>query len=254
VCYTFLSKSCKNLTFPLFNVATTMTMKKIHPSRALYTAEELTLDKLKGSLPKHIRDYTTQETYEKVVGMLNGDAELKRQVAQNVKLIEEGDGIRLDELVKATAFVTFRLQGMNNKEAWSEVFPELAYKYSDQFGARGVPQRAKAYANSRLVVKLMEHSIIPSWIRNHGAYQEAVDTQLDLMRNAHSETVRQKAADSLMTHLAKPEKGVPQVQIEVNETSGLNEIKEMLDSLAMNQRKSIIEGTPVKDITDIEVS
>jgi len=225
-------------------------------SKALYTAETLTLDSLKSSLPKFLRDYTTQETYDRVLTSLNEDRDLKRQVAANVKLVQEEDGIRLDELVKATTFVTYKLQGMSDEEAFEMVFPERAARIKAVSGdyRKLYKSRVRAYAHGRLVTRLMEHSIIPAWIRNHGVYQEAVETQLDIMRNGKNDAVRQKAADSLMTHLAKPEKGVPQVQVNVNEGGGLQEVREMLDKLSQTQQKSIIEGTPVKDITDVDVA
>jgi len=62
-----------------------------------------------------------------------------------------------------------------------------------------------AFNREELVQQMLNRVMIPSWLLNQNVYQEAVNTQLELMRNAKSERVRFMAADSLMNHLGRPE-------------------------------------------------
>lgn len=83
-----------------------------------------------------------------------------------------------------------------------------------------------------------------------GCFQEAVNTQLDLMRTAKSERVRFLAADSLMNHLAAPDKSNAQtgVNININSYAGLDDLTTKIQELATLQKQAIDAGASTKDI------
>ena len=96
----------------------------------------------------------------------------------------------------------------------------------------------------------MEQSLIPSWVLNQDAYQKAINTQVRLMTEAKSERVQAMAADSILTHLAKPETEAPLINIDMRKGSGLDELKDALTSLAQKQKELIMNGVPTKDIVE----
>jgi hypothetical protein len=80
------------------------------------------------------------------------------------------------------------------------------------------------------------------------------------MVNARSDMVKTQAANSLLTHLKKPEKHEVELSIGVKEHSGLGDLKNMMVDLAQRQKDLIEGGATTKtvahqsliDVTPIE--
>ena len=94
---------------------------------------------------------------------------------------------------------------------------------------------------------------------NQDMYQKALNTQADLMMNAQSEMVRTTAANSILTHLAKPKEAGALINIDMRETSGMGELKDMLNKMAQQQLDLIDAGVSAKTlaeqrIIDVEAS
>ena len=68
------------------------------------------------------------------------------------------------------------------------------------------------------------------------------------MISAESELVRTQAANSLLTHLAKPKDSVPLINIDMRPSSGMTELQDMLAALAEKQVNLINQGMTAKDI------
>ena len=68
------------------------------------------------------------------------------------------------------------------------------------------------------------------------------------MENATSEFVKTQAANSLLTHLAKPKEVGPLINFDLRENSGKNELRDLLGKLASKQQDAIRQGTTTKDI------
>lgn len=68
------------------------------------------------------------------------------------------------------------------------------------------------------------------------------------MHNAVSEKVRTDAANSLLTHLKKPEVKEFQINMDVRDSSGMNELKDALRDMAASQMDAINRGVSTKEI------
>ena len=99
----------------------------------------------------------------------------------------------------------------------------------------------------------MEQTLVPTHILNAGIYQQAINVQADLMQNAKSELVRQKAAESLITNLKAPD--IAKVEIDVNYTNDVVEdLRATTRALARQQLKSIIGGqSTAKEVAHSEI-
>ena len=101
--------------------------------------------------------------------------------------------------------------------------------------------------------------MVPSWVLNQDIFQEAINTQASLMRDPDvSPKVRSDAANSLLTHLAKHKEAGPLINLDMRDTSGMKEMKELLVRMAQQQQGLIKEGVTAKDIAaaiiiDVEV-
>lgn len=90
--------------------------------------------------------------------------------------------------------------------------------------------------------------MVPTWVLNQDIYQKAINTQAELMTTANSEMVRMQAANSILQHLAKPKEAGPLVNIDMRESSGMNELKDALQRLAQQQQDLIKSGVETKEI------
>lgn len=213
----------------------------------------LTVQQVATALPPNLKSSATQQFVDQINNIVS-DPIVAEQVRDNfisyTKVLQEGK-FKTEDYLHAVTYVSFKLMGMSNQDAYCRTFPQR----HAALVARGTPAKdiaayVSAYHRGKLVNLILEQSLVPSWVLNQDAYQKAINTQVDLMTNAQSELVRTQAANSILTHLAKPKEAGPLVNIDMRENSGMNELKNMLVDLATKQRELISNGVPTKAIAE----
>ena len=204
----------------------------------------LTVQEVAKALPSHLKTAATQSLVDSL-NQLQLDPEAAEAIRDNfisyTHVLKEGR-FKLEDYLNAIGYVSFKLMGYTNRESYARVFPQ---RYQSLV-ARGVDEKdisayVAAYHKNKLVTSVLEQAIIPSWILNQDAYQKAINTQLALMTKAKSEKVRCDAANSILTHLKKPESKQVELAITTKDNSGLEELKaSMLDLVKVQQ--AMIEG------------
>lgn len=218
---------------------------------------KLTLDNVKKAVPAKLKDSIEQSFVDKLNNLAN-DSIVADQIRNNfisyAHVINDGK-FSIEEYLSAVKYVSFKLMNLTNVDSYARTFPQ---RYAGLL-ARGTSQKdiasyVSAYNRGKLVNLILEQTLVPSWVLNQDIYQKAINTQAELMNNAKSERVKCMAADSILKALAKPEAAGPLVNIDMKETSGINELKQALVELAANQKKSIEKGilTP-KNIVEAEI-
>lgn len=218
---------------------------------------KLTLDNVKKAVPAKLKDSIEQSFVDKLNNLTN-DPIVADQIRNNfisyAHVINDGK-FSIEEYLSAVKYVSFKLMNLTNVDSYARTFPQ---RYAGLL-ARGTSQKdiasyVSAYNRGKLVNLILEQTLVPSWVLNQDIYQKAINTQAELMNNAKSERVKCMAADSILKALAKPEAAGPLVNIDMKESSGINELKQALVELAANQKKSIEKGilTP-KNIVEAEI-
>lgn len=158
------------------------------------------------------------------------------------------------------AYTSYKLMGDSNQEAYFKTFPHrYQLLISKGTSPKDIASYVSAYARGQLVNKIMEQSLVPSWVLNQDMYQKALNTQFELMTDSEvSPKVRSDAANSILTHLTKPKEAGPLINIDLNESSGMNEIREALTKMAKQQQDLISSGVTTKSVAaqtiiDVEV-
>ena len=211
----------------------------------------LTKEQIQSALPVSLRTQVSQELVDTVNNVSN-DPEIGKIVRENFlsysKVMKEGR-FKTEDYLHAVTYVSYKVMGYSNQEAYEMTFPAryLALR------ARGVPDKGissyvAAYNKNQLVNLILEQTLIPTWVLNQDAYQEAINVQVTLMATARSEKVRSDAANSLLTHLKRPEVSKIEMDIGVKESEGMVELRQMLTSLAKQQQDAIEHGIPTRDI------
>lgn len=211
----------------------------------------ITIDELAQCLPANMKSSATQSLADKV-NQLVADPDVGAQISQNFitlsKVLKEGHW-KLDDYISAVQFVSLKLMNMTDKEAYMHTFPQRYARLKGKGASdKDISAYISGYKKGKLVVSLMEQASIPAWVLNQGVYQEAINHQLFLMKNANSEKVQAEAANSLLTHLKKPESKQVELDINVKETDGMREMKDMIHNMAVTQQQLIGQGVNTKAI------
>lgn len=215
--------------------------------------ELLTIEDVESAIPAHTSIKVTDDLVN-ALNNLSSDpiaSETMRDNFITYKSIMKEGKFKLDDYVAAVVYVSYRMMGQSQHESYKNTFPER-YK---RLIAKGTSDKAissyvSAYNKNKLVNLITEQTLIPVWILNQGVYQEAINTQAELMKNAKSEKVRSDAANSLLTHLKRPEEKKVELSIGVADTSGMSELKDKLRELASFQQDMIRGGAPTSQIAE----
>jgi len=204
----------------------------------------LTKDQVEAALPANLKSAATQQLTDKINNIVS-DPIVAEQVRENFvsysAVLREGR-FKTEDYLNAVVYVSHKVMGLSNKDAYAKTFPaRYAQLVAKQVPDKEISAYVAAYHKGKLVNLIMEQTLVPVWIVNQDVFQKAINVQADLMMNANSEKVRSDAANSILTHLAKPKEAAALVQVNVGENSGMSELKDMLASIALKQRE-LIEG------------
>lgn len=218
----------------------------------------ITEEYLKGTLPKNKRNLVNQNLID-TINNLDKDPAIAEAMRDNfishLSIIKTDTHYSIEQYQNAVKFVTYILMGKTNIQAYALTFPQ---RYNDLL-ARGKQENdlsnyASMYKKNKLVSQILETAIIPAYVYNQDIFQKAIYVSADLMENAKSEMVRQKAAASLLEHLKKPEIKNLEINVPLNdEDSGLKDLKEAITKLAEKQIQMLNSGYTTKEIAESKI-
>lgn len=205
----------------------------------------LTVDQFKMALPDKVKKSINQELIDQINTTL-GDPEMYESYRDNLlsytKVMADGR-FKVQEYVNAVKYVSHKLMGATNIEAYSKTFPDKITRFAAQgVTAKDIASYVTAYNKSKLVNLIFEQTLIPSYVLNQDMYQRALNVQADLMVSAKSEKVRSDAANSLLTHLKMPETQKVELDVKVREDGSISQLRQATMELARAQRLAMESG------------
>lgn len=204
------------------------------------------------ALPGNLKSAATDQLAD-LINQFSADPLVAEQIRDNflsyTSVLKDGK-FKVEDYLNAVAYCSYKLMGDSNQDAYFKTFPQ---RYATLLAAGRTPKEISsyvaAYAKGQLVNKIMEQTLVPSWVLNQHMYQAALNTQFKIMSDEDvSPKVRSDAADSLLTHLAKPKEAGPLINIDLGETSGMNEMKDAMKKMAEQQQQLINAGVSTKEI------
>nr|DAK08932.1 MAG TPA: hypothetical protein [Caudoviricetes sp.] len=210
------------------------------PKNQIVSKEELT-----DLMPKKMKGLITDET----VKMMNDclvEPEMAKIYRENLisysGILKDG-GYSLERFFQAIKYCSYKLGGMSNQEAWMRTFPDRYQKHiSAGKSLQEISVLVHSWNKSKLVTKIQEQALVPSWILNNDIYQEAVNMQAHIMRTAKSEKVRSDAANSLLNHLKPPETSKIQLDIGQKTSQHIQELRDAIKEYSDSQLMAIKSG------------
>jgi len=213
----------------------------------------LTTTDVASALPANLKSSVTQSLVDKLNAVTTDPMEAaytRDNFISYTAVLKDGK-FKTEDYLSAVTYVSLKLMGNSNQDAWAKTFPG---RYATLVGrgatSKEISAHVSAYNKGKLVNLILEQSLVPTWVLNQDIYQQAINVQAELMATAFSEKVRCDAANSLLTHLKKPEGRDFQIGIEVKDNSGMNELKAALLEMAKTQRTMIEGGAGIKLITN----
>lgn len=205
----------------------------------------LTIDQFKQALPDKVKKSINQELIDQINTTLS-DPDMFESYRDNLlsytKVMADGR-FKITEYVSAVKYVSHKLMGATNIEAYSKTFPDKILRFNQQgVLPKDIASYVTAYNKSKLVNLIFEQTLIPSYVLNQDLYQRALNVQADLMVSAKSEKVRSDAANSLLTHLKMPETQKVELEIGVKEDSSIAALRASTLELARQQRLMMEAG------------
>lgn len=211
----------------------------------------LTVDQVSKALPANLKGAATQQLVDQINNIVS-DPLVAEQVRNNfisyTSVLRDGK-YKTEDYLHAVTYVSFKLMNMSNGDAWAKTFPA---KYQ-ALVARGVPAKdigshVHSFSKGKLVNAVLEQTLVPSWVLNQHLYQDALNVQATLMTSSQSDMVRTTAANSILNALQKPKEAGPLINFDMRESSGMNEMKDLLTRMAQQQITLMESGVSVSDI------
>lgn len=214
----------------------------------------ITVSEIAKALPPNLKNTATQ-TLADLVNNVVSDPVVAEQIRNNfisyTGVLKEGK-FKTEDYLNAVTYVSFKLMGMTNQDAYFRTFPARhAALVAKGIPAKDIAAYVAAYARGKLPNLIMEQSLVPTWVLNQDMHQKALNVQFELMNdNNVSPKVRSDAANSILTHLAKPKEAGPLINFDMREGSGMEELKAAMADLAQKQQDAINGGMTTKEIAD----
>jgi hypothetical protein len=206
----------------------------------------MTADELRDALPKHLIQGVSQQVLDNINDIIH-DPDMMDHFKDNmlnyVKILSTGK-YKITDYINAVHYVSFKLIGFNNTEAYAKVFPD---RYQRLLDMDKTPKQISSYVanynSNELVNKIWEQTLIPTHVLNAHHFQQAINVQVDLMLNSSSDKVKCDAANSLLTHLKRPETVKMEIDIGNNSGGVISELNKTIQELVAAQRTSIMSGS-----------
>ena len=217
----------------------------------------ITTEILARALPGNLKSAATDQLAD-LINQISTDPLIAENIRDNflsyTSVLRDGK-FKVEDYLNAVAYCSYKLMGDSNQDAYFKTFPQ---RYANLLAAGRTPKEISsyvaAYNKGQLVNKIMEQTLVPTWVLNAHMHQAALNTQYEIMTDPDvSAKVRSDAADSLLTHLSKPKEAGPLISIDVAESSGMNELKDALTKMATQQKELIAAGVSTKDIAAADI-
>ncbi len=216
--------------------------------------QALTEEQFVRALPRQLKKTVTPELVSGI-NKLIADPDMRENFRENLlsytNVMKDGR-FKIGNYVAAVKYVSHKLLGSSNIEAYAKTFPDRFQRLVNEKAADNtISSYATAYNKTKLVTLIMEQTMVPVHILNADMHQKAVNVQAQLMVSASSEKVRCDAANSLLTHLKPPETTKVEMDISVKQDSSIDELRATTRELAQMQRKLIADkNMTVKQVAE----
>jgi hypothetical protein len=207
--------------------------------------DPITYEELKQALPTKMKGNISPATIKQINDTMSDSmllSDFKNSIISYATVLSEG-AYTLKQYLDAVKYVSYKVMGYTNKDAYIKTHPNRYAKLvANHYSTKDIASIVYQYNCGKLVNNIYSLTMIPTSILNAPVFQQAINVQAELMLHAKSETVRQKAADSLMVHLKAPEVAKMELSVKSTEDDSIKALRETTLALARQQKLMIEAG------------
>lgn len=205
----------------------------------------LTQEQFVEALPAQVRKAVNTEIIDSINNIVE-DEVFRDEYRENLisfSTVMQNGRFKLQSYVDAVRYISHKIRGKTDNDSYKCTFPE---RYA-VWVKNGTPQKdissaISSYNKNKLVNLVWEQALIPAHIYNADIFQEALNTQAELMQNAKSEKVRCDAANSILTHLKRPEVQKIELDVGIKEDSSIKALHDSTMALVAQQKLAMQSG------------
>lgn len=215
------------------------------------------LETLRATIPNKFRATVTQDTVD-LINNLSDDpdyAEILRDNFISYSQVLQEPQMSVKNYIDAIKYCSYKMMGMSNVDSWIKAFPDRYTKLvAKGVDRNGLSSHVTSFHKGKIVNLILERAMVPTWLLNQDLFQKALNVQATIMNDEDvSPMHRVAAANSLLTHLKRPEAAGPTVNIDMRESSGLKDLKETLNQLAKTQLDLIDRGVTARSLAEQKI-
>ena len=205
----------------------------------------LTADEFRLALPDKMKKSVSQDLIDKINTTLSNPEEFenyRNNLISYTRVMADGK-FKIDQYLDAVRYVSFKLMGATNIEAYMKTFPDKYQNFVNTgVQAKDISSYVSAYNKGKLVNLIYEQTLIPVHVLNLDMYQRALNEQMTLGLTAKSEKVRSDALNSVMTQLRPPEIKKVELEVSTKEDGSINALRESTMALVRQQKMMLESG------------
>ena len=168
----------------------------------------ITREQFKEALPKSLKGSVTDDMVDHINKVIIDHPyaeQFRNNIIGYIDVIQDGR-FKLSDYLNAVQYVSHKLLGSTNIAAFTKTFPDKIAKWQQEnISSKDIASYVSAFNKNKIVQLIFKQSMTHVSVLNMDIYQEAINTQAEIMRSAKSDKVRSDAANSLMTHLRMPD-------------------------------------------------
>jgi len=206
----------------------------------------LTEEEFRLALPDKVKKSVNQALIDQINNTLSNPEEFehyRNNLVSYASVMRDGK-FKIEQYLDAVRYVSFKLMGCTNIEAYTKTFPDkIKAFHAASVAPKDIASYVSAYNKGKLVNLIFEQTLVPVHVLNMDMYQKALNAQFELGMNAQSEKVRSDALNSVMTQLKPPETKKVELEISTKEDSSIDALRRTTMELVAAQKLALNSGS-----------
>ena len=193
-------------------------------------------------VPSGYKGGLTDEMMDNINALIDDEnfRELYKENLVDWTSVLQGGNYQMSKYVEAVKFVSHKLTGSSDIEAYTKTFPDRYQRLVDEgASSKTISSYVSAYKSNKLVTQILEQTMVPTHILNAGLFQKAINQQAYLMMHGSSDKVKSDAAACLIKELKAPETKKLELDIGVKDDGSLKDLRQATQDLVAMQREML---------------
>lgn len=206
---------------------------------------EFTKNEIMEALPPQVKRGVNAKVIDKLNDAL-ADPDMFMVMRENLvsytNVMQKGK-FSLENYIDAVKYISYKLMGASNLQAYRKTHPDRYHSMKERgLSEKDIASMISAYNKTKLVNLIYEQTLIPTWIMNADNLQKAINTQVEIMTNENnSPKVRSDAANSIMTHIKRPESTKIELDVSHKDNGALADLRAQTSLYVEAQRELLMK-------------